>query len=241
MKAHATIDEVVVVVPAHDEQDRLAAALDSIEQAASHQDRTVSGVLVLDSCTDDTDIVGRSFVEGGGVVNWTMVATAARRASSARQFGLDVHLGTDDGFAHNRVAVLSTDADTLVPVDWIAVHVGLLESGLDAVAGIVELAAEAQADLDHAAWFAEYTSNFRLGGHHPHVHCANLSVRLDALLAAGGFGHADRAEDIDLWNRLAQVPGALRSSTQASVVRTSPRRDGRVVGGFASALEQFRQ
>lgn len=239
MNGRSAIRAVVVIVPAHDEQALLAAALDSIERAATHQDRVVSGVLVLDSCTDDTEEVGRSFVHATRAVNWTMAATTVRRASSARQHGLDVCLATIGGFAHDSVAVLSTDADTVVPVDWISTHVALLDSGLDAVAGVVELAPEARTDLDYDAWFAEYTSNFGLRGHHPHVHCANLSVRLDMLLHAGGFGHAHRAEDIDLWDRLARVPGARRSSNRVSVVETSHRRDGRVVGGFASALAQF--
>ncbi len=178
-----------------------------------------------------------------GVAAWTVTVTTARRASSARQHGIDCYLRALDSTSPlEAVAVLSTDSDTIVPSDWISIHIGLLESGFDAVAGIVELDAGVDegdldhGDLDHAEWFDEYTAHFRPDGHHPHVHCANLSVRLDTLRRAGGFGHAHRAEDIDLWRRLARVPGASLSANTSSVVRTSHRRDGRVVGGFATAL-----
>ena len=69
----------------------------------------------------------------------------------------------------------------------------------------------------------------------PHVHCANLAVRLDALDGVGGFGHQRRAEDIDLWQRLRRAGFSVRADS-TSVVTTSARLDGRVSGGFATAL-----
>ena len=233
------VDVVAVIVPAHDEEERVDATLVSIDRSARAQSVPVIGVVVLDACSDATELVVRSHAEVDDGVDWHIVSTSVRRASSARQAGLD-HLVRHfvDPSRSSDVAVLSTDADTIVPLDWISHHVRSLSCGADAVAGIVELI-EAD-DIDHGDWLAEYTAHFRSDGTHPHVHCANLSVRLDMLLAAGGFGDLTRAEDIDLWKRLAESTTARLVSDQSSVVRTSSRADGRVTGGFATALERFR-
>ncbi|MEP1123672.1 MAG: glycosyltransferase [Ilumatobacter sp.] len=240
---HDSIVHAVVVVPAHDEVERIGLTLDSIERAAAHREVrvSVSAIVVLDTCEDATDEVVRSHVEVGGPVEWHVVPATVRRASSARQAGLDELVGTmRRSVAPSRTAVLSTDADTVVPHDWIVRHVQALDSGLDGVAGIVDLTPDAGSDLGLDAWRSEYESSFRVDGTHAHVHAANLCVRLDVLLAAGGFGHLRRAEDIDLWRRLTSIESVRLCSDQSIVVRTSDRPDGRVEGGFATALARFR-
>lgn len=235
------IRRVVVVVPAHDEQDTVVDMMSAVDRAARSCPVPVNAVLVLDSCSDGTRSRANIAVASARAVSWSLIETTHRRASSARQCGLDhltAHLVREEPWSD--IAVLSTDADTQVPTDWIARHTRLLSDGCDAVAGVVELTSDAESDLDHERWSAEYTSRFAVDGSHPHVHCANLSVRLDLLDAAGGFGHARRAEDIDLWERLRLLTPARLRSVQASTVSTSQRGDGRVVGGFATALEQFR-
>lgn len=228
---------VGVVVPANDEEDEMQYTVASLTAAARRVDVPVIAVVVLDACTDGTGDVVRRHVEADDGVDWHCISTHWRRASSSRQSGLE-HLVTslDGRVAPRHVAVLSTDADTVVPSDWIAHHVGRLDEGDDAIAGIVDLAREGDDALSYDDWKTEYSTRFRADGSHPHVHCANLSVRLDVLLAAGGFGHLARAEDIDLWKRLRSSTGARIRADQRSVVRTSRRLDGRVSGGFATAL-----
>lgn len=232
------VSSVVVIVPAHDEQDHVVATLRSIERSAAAQPLPVTGVLVLDSCGDETGRVARTHI-ASAAMRWAVVGTDAARASTARQRGLDRVIADHSHLPSLvSVAILSTDADTTVPADWIATHVRILDDGFHGVAGVVDLAAGADLDID--AWSREYTSGFGPNSSHPHVHGANLSVRLDALTVAGGFGHAARAEDIELWRRLGSTPAVRLRSDTSSTVTTSHRRDGRVEGGFATALEQFR-
>ncbi len=238
-----SIVHAVVVVPAHDEVERIGLTLDSIERAAAHREVRipVSAIVVLDTCADGTDGVVLSHMDAGGPVEWHLVEAAVRCASSARQAGLDELVGSlPRSVAPSRTAVLSTDADTEVPHDWITRHVTALDSGLDGVAGIVDLELAPGSDLGLDAWRCEYESSFRVDGSHAHVHAANLCVRLDSLLAAGGFGHLRRAEDIDLWRRLRSIDSVRLRSDRSIVVRTSDRDDGRVDGGFATALARFR-
>lgn len=238
-----SIVQAVVVVPAHDEAERIGLTLSSIDRAATHEDLAipVKALVVLDACADVTETVVRSHMAAGGPVDWHTVEVDVRRASSARQAGLEELVGgTMRPTTPAGTAVLSTDADTEVPHDWIVRHVRALDSGLDGVAGIVDLSPAANSDLVLAAWRSEYESSFRADGTHSHVHAANLCVRLDALLAAGGFGHLRRAEDIDLWRRLKSIETVRLCSDQSIVVHTSDRDDGRVDGGFATALARFR-
>ena len=72
-------------------------------------------------------------------------------------------------------------------------------------------------------------------GSHPHVHGANLGVRADAYLKAGGWSHVETGEDHDLWSRLTEA-GLRRLSSSAITVLTSGRRVGRAPNGFAEAL-----
>ncbi len=238
------IEHVVVVLPAHNEEDRIAATLSSVGRAADESPVPVSIVVVLDSCTDSTADRVRTFPGSPYSARVSTVVADVRRASSARQRGLDHYVGDfgtcAGGVPPNRVAVLSTDADTTVPCDWVNRHVTLLDAGFDAVAGVVELDSD-DSGLERDRWWDEYRSGFTDDGGHPHVHCANLAVRLEQLMSAGGFGHARRAEDIDLWRRLGMLPDTSLLQTRESVVRTSSRRVGRVDGGFATALQQFQR
>jgi hypothetical protein len=73
----------------------------------------------------------------------------------------------------------------------------------------------------------------RGGEHHPHVHGANLGVRADAYLAAGGFAAHPTGEDHALWRALADRP---RIATRRIPVVTSARRRARAPSGFAGFL-----
>ena len=107
--------------------------------------------------------------------------------------------------------------------------------GVDAIAGDVVLDATASPRLQ-----AEFAAAYEQGvDAHRHVHGANLGVRADAYLAAGGWlARTMVGEDHDLWRRLARAGFRLARPVDVTVA-TSPRRHGRVVGGFASWLARL--
>ena len=107
--------------------------------------------------------------------------------------------------------LLSTDADTTVPVDWVAAHRRHAADGVHAVAGLADLAA-----TDHLAdaalsCYRAIVEHGLHGATHHHVYGANLGVRADAYLAVGGFPPDGAGEDHGLWQRLAAAATPWRS------------------------------
>jgi len=156
----------------------------------------------------------------------------AKSAGTARRLGVEAVLRFFKRRALTQIWLANTDADTTVPLDWLAVQLELADSGATGVAGIVRLA-ESGAGAAHEAYRETYLT--AADGTHAHVHGANLSVRADAYLDAGGWPHLALAEDHCLWQRL-RGRGWRICSPVSSVVVTSARLKGRAPGGFADTL-----
>ena len=157
-----------------------------------------------------------------------------RSPGSARRLGAAAALAHFPRLDPARFWLANTDADSEVPADWLVQHLRLAEQGVTAIAGIVQLGeVPAHAQQLAARWRAGY--ELRADGSHPHVHGANIGVRADAYLDAGGWGDLALAEDHCLWRRLGQR-GWRQAATVHSVVVTSARLYGRARGGFADTL-----
>lgn len=127
--------------------------------------------------------------------------------------------------------LLSTDADSVVPANWIQ---RLDEhAASDAVAGLVALEAGTSADLV-SAFSVRYRRRI-YGDSHGHVHGANMAIRTHAYRSVGGFRALSCGEDRDLWCRLKQSGYNCHSDPQW-VVTTSARFHSRTEGGFATDL-----
>ncbi|MCU1445567.1 glycosyltransferase [Cryobacterium sp.] len=222
------IDHLVVVVPARNEERRLprclaalADAVDAVEHEFGDDTPTISVVVVLDRCTDGS---------AGVVAGWPRflaMDSTAGSVGSARRAGV-AHLVAAAAAEHTWVA--TTDADSAVPRRWLAVQLALAEAGTELVLGTVLPDAELPAH-EQARWHGSHT----LVDGHPHVHGANLGVRGDCYLAAGGFSDADSDEDVLLVGALRAL-GARECRTALIPVLTSGRLEGRVPGGFGGYL-----
>jgi cellulose synthase/poly-beta-1,6-N-acetylglucosamine synthase-like glycosyltransferase len=219
-----------IVVPAQNEEASIEQCIRSIrcscETAQLHEYWIV---IVADSCTDDTLPRARRAVEGIGEV----LECDAKSAGSARRLGVDAALAHFNDKDLRKIWLANTDADTLVPRDWITVQLKLADAGIAAVAGIVKLD-EGGSPAAHELYHATYLT--RPDGTHGHVHGANLALRADAYVDAGGWAHRALAEDHCLWSRLKRRGWRL-SSPVSSVVVTSARLIGRARGGFADTLK----
>jgi hypothetical protein len=109
----------------------------------------------------------------------------------------------------------------------------MADAGVDLVTGTVE----PDDELD-AATRARWRVRHLLRDGHPHVHGANLGVRLTAYDAAGGFDPVEVHEDVALVERV-RASGATCLATASIHVRTSGRTVGRTPGGFAGYLEDL--
>lgn len=217
---------LAVVVPAHDERELLAAALDAIAVAAAKVELPVTVVVVLDSCTDGTEqvLVGRDV---------TVVTTDQRSVGAARAVGVDAVLRSHGDLRSLWIAC--TDADTVVGVSWLLEHVRIADGGADLALGTVLLSLDHEPPRLVAAWIRAYDA--REG--HRHVHGANLGVRASTYVRAGGFDPVPVDEDVRLVDAVLADPAAHVVRTNRMPVVTSGRLVARAPDGFAGYLRQL--
>jgi glycosyltransferase involved in cell wall biosynthesis len=242
------IRAVGVIVPAHNEQDLLPSCLAGLRRAArALRGVPVHVVVVADACRDLTAEVAR---RGGAAV----VTISARSAGAARAAGAREALRRTRHLDPARVWLATTDADTLVPPGWLRQQARYASLGWDVIAGTVRVADWSGYPPGTRSLFLERyerepgrpgepgeprgRNGRAAGGHHPHVHGANLGFRASAYLRAGGFPDLPTAEDEALVTALTAA-GSRVLRTRALPVVTSARRDFRAPHGFGDYLARL--
>ena len=222
---------VGVVVPARNEAETIGVSIASVRAALASCHLLGSWIVVAcDSCTDGTASIARDALGHSGEV----IECQFGSAGAARRRGVDALSTRFNNIPRERLWIANTDADTIVPSDWIARQLPFADKGWAAIAGIVRvdlIDGRAGSIVDRV--FADYA--VECDGSHSHVHGANLGVRADAYISVGAWRNVALAEDHCLWSRLkaAQWPTL---STADLVVTTSGRLTGRAAGGFADTL-----
>jgi len=233
-------EAMFVVVPAHDEQDLIGNCVAGIRRASAHPALCgieVHLILVLDACADATGLRAAAALEGSGSsLEATIMSVSVRNVGQARALGAARAAALCGGVDPEAVWLATTDADSVVPAEWLAHHLHLRRRGADACAGtvVVDSWREHTAST-RRAFHAQYQPEGRLGFGHPHVHGTNLGVSLAAYLLAGGFSPLVTGEDHALWRALV-VAGRRLVATPEAPVTTSGRRHGRSPAGFAGTL-----
>ncbi|WP_369213401.1 glycosyltransferase [Streptomyces flavofungini] len=223
---------VAVVVPAHNEQHRIADCLRSLRTAAAHAaPLPVTVVVVADACTDATRHI--ALAQGAYVVT-----TDARNVGAARAVGSARALHLCAGAAP-AVWLATTDADSTVPPAWITHQLAWAHRGYDAVLGTIRLTASARrtahAALHDADYFHTRPPRDAAAWAHPHIHGANLGLSAAAYERIGGFAPLRTGEDRDLVTRLAAAGHRIARSDRHPV-QTAARLRGRAPGGLADLL-----
>lgn len=222
------IDTVGIVVPAHDEEDLLPACLAALHEAAgaaaAERGVSVRIVVAADACSDGTAALARR-------AGATVVEICDRNVGAARAAGLRELLRGDRPKAGLWLA--TTDADSVVPPNWLTEQLRYADQGWEAIVGTVAVADWTGHAPATAIEFAREYGVWR--GWHPHVHGANLGFTAPAYLTAGGFPPLGTAEDHALVSAMhAQGRRVLR--TPDLPVVTSARRRYRAPGGFGQHL-----
>jgi glucosyl-3-phosphoglycerate synthase len=130
----------VVVIPARDEERRIAACLRALADQEGVAKSDYEVILVLDGCRDATAEVIAGFAAGKpALAIHTVELTSPQGVGRARRCGMDIacerllELGRGEGL------VLSTDADSVVAGDWLAAQLALVAQGARAIGGHIEL------------------------------------------------------------------------------------------------------
>jgi len=208
-----------VVVPAHNEEALLGRCLASVRVAAADPrlaGEAVHVVVALDRCNDRSADIAAAHGATGLVV-------CGGNVGSARDAGMRAAIAAGARW------LASTDADSVVPPDWLW---GQLACGGDAFCGMVavddwlDYACDVRDAHDH--------SHPRRDGH-LHVHGANLGLSAEAYHRCGGFPPIAAHEDVALVDALV-ASGARIARCAAPVVLTSARRSPRARQGFGDYL-----
>lgn len=211
-----------VVIPVHNEEAILGDCLQAVCQAALDpllDAEPVEIVVVLDACTDRSAAV--AVRHKAQIVSLDACCVGAARELGA-SFALD----------YGARWIAFTDADTIVPANWLSAQ--------------LDLCAEATCGQVAIEDWSGYPPGVRelylesYGAQPRHVHGANLGIAAAAYRSAGGFPPLTVDEDVALIASLASRRGDVRWAGAPRVV-TSARWWTTIVGGFASNLAALRE
>ena len=245
-----TSPAAVVAVPVRNEAERIAACLRALDAQDGLAPGALGVVLFLNNCTDGTEAIVAGLVPSLSVPVRVLNETfSGAHAGWARRKAMDeaaAWLGEAGG------AILSTDADSRVPPDWVARTLAAIDAGADAVAGRVELDVEegkrlpamlhARARLEdiYDALITEAEARIDPDPHDPWP-ChrttigATLAVTRDAYLAVGGMPEIPLGEDGAFIARLIAHGKRVRHAPDVCVT-ISARLTGRAPGGVADTI-----
>ena len=211
-----------VVIPVHDEEALLGDCLQSVRQAALDpllDAEPVEIVVALDACTDRSAAI--AIRHKAQIVSLNACCVGAARA-----------LGASLALDYGARWIAFTDADTIVPPNWLSAQ---LDLHADATCGQVCI----DDWSDHSPAVRErYLRNY--GMETRHIHGANLGISATAYRTARGFPALKVGEDAALISFLMDNRGDVRWAGPPRVV-TSARWQTTIEGGFAAYLNTLRE
>ncbi len=234
----------VVVIPARDEAEHLPACLGALSVAIAEVTEPVIVTLVDDASRDATREVARAHAGRLGL-DLDVVDGPGEGVGAARRAGMDhaaallLDAGRRDGL------IACTDADTCVAPDWLGQQLQLSATGVEAIAGDIDLNPAAldglppeamQRRAQRATARLERTRLTAPDAEHHHAGGASLAVTADAYLRVGGLEPLNALEDAAFAARLAHH-GIPLARPRAVRVHTSARRNGRATHGLAADLD----
>ncbi|MCJ2063734.1 glycosyltransferase [Methylobacterium sp. J-088] len=244
----------VVAVPVFNEAERIEHCLRALDRQEDLGGSGLGVLLFLNNCTDGTAhvvaalrtslrrsvrVIERAYAEANA--GW-----ARREAMEAAAAWLE-ESDTSDG------VILTTDADSRVPNDWVARNLAAITEGVDAVAGRIALdeadAARLPASLHargalegaYEALLTELEARINPVAHDPWprhwtTSGATLAVRLATYRQVGGMPPLAVGEDKAFVSSLLSSDARVRHDPDILVV-TSGRLDGRAPGGAADTMK----
>jgi hypothetical protein len=227
-----------IVLPVHDEEALLGAALAALEVAVDQVigDVPCHTVLVFDQCRDRSrDIATRwrrdlRSRRRDHLVSEIVIGAA--KVGSARRAGCAAALAAaaGSGIPPSSIWLATTDADSRVPEQWLSTQVARHDAGADVWSGTVTVHDWTdRRDSTAAEWGRRYEAELEP------AHGASLGFNGQVYLGVGQFESLPSGEDRSFL-RAAKAYGANCCFDRSAPVTTSARRDARAPHGFSEAL-----
>jgi hypothetical protein len=248
--AEKQLRPAVVAIPAKDEAERIAACLTALSDQQECPDAVV---LLLNNCTDATEDIARELAPRLrfrlDIVSRALPRPLAN-AGCARRLAMQLAAAR----AGRSGVLLATDADTVVPRDWIARNLAALGRGAEVVCGRVAvdpreaamIPAHLHADdalecrlialLDDIAWMLDPEPHDP-PPRHTEASGASLGVTVRAYHRVGGIPAIPCGEDRAFVASLWRMDARVRHDPGIEVV-VSGRIEGRAEGGMADAIRR---
>jgi glycosyltransferase involved in cell wall biosynthesis len=211
-----------VVIPVHDEEKLLGDCLDAVRRAAMDpllEAEPVEIVVVLDACADRSAAIAIRHKA-------QIVSLHARCVGAARALGASLVL--DNGARW----IAFTDADTIVPLNWLSVQLDLYADATCGQVSIEDWSGHPSGVRER--YLKDYSTDSR------HIHGANLGISAAAYHTVGGFAALKVGEDAALVSSLLERKADVRFAGPPRV-STSARWESTIEGGFASVLRGLRE
>jgi hypothetical protein len=261
--------EACVVVPARNEEEILARALDALRLQYDHKSNRLSPdryevILLLNNCTDASEAVALHYQQMHPtfhlyIATCTLPSDEAH-VGKARRLLMDTAYHRLQRTRTHYPAILSTDADTIVAPDWIARNLAAIEEGADVVGGVINLFPEDLSVLKllDPGTHVAYQRDRELQGlvakleaildpdpadpwpRHLEHFGASLACTTSIYAHAGGLPPVRPLEDVAFIDALRKVGARIRHCPRTQV-STSARLDGRAEVGLSGQLKLWQQ
>ena len=240
----------IVAIPVRNEAERIGPCLTALNTQIHRPDGVV---VLLNNCTDATEAIARELAPHLGFrleVVRRDLPPAEANAGHARRLAMQLaaELAGDDG------VLLTTDADSIAPPDWVTRNVRALGKRADIVCGraVIDPVEAAMipahlheddarecrliALLDTLAWMLDPEWHDP-PPRHTEASGASLAVTVDAYRRVGGIPAIAAGEDRAFVRALWMMDARVRHDPAIQVV-VSGRIVGRADGGMADAIRR---
>ena len=242
--------DVLIAVPACNEESRLPGCLDAIQAAveAARRSNLIDHVVLAVAAHRSHDTTAE-------IASSALAGTTSHRHHSSGVVWIYDHPATvghvrtqlvleamhSTGIASRRTWLFSTDADTLVPPHWILTGLDrAAATGADLVTGMVDLDRQETPSIVIDRHDDFVRAGTRPDGTHDHVYAANLMIKMDVFLRLDGFPSVEHGEEHALV-AAARAAGSRCVSDSSWRVTTSGRTVGRATHGLAAVLDDLQR
>ena len=260
----------IVVVPARNEETSLANTLEALRLQVTRGGTALNPdlyevILLLNNCTDGSAAVAELYALNYPQFRLHVAACVLdpelAHVGTARRMLMDVACDRLEQLparvAEDSLAILSTDADTLVSPDWIASNLEEIECGAEVVGGVIHLFPEDLELLDEGTRLAyENDRAFQVRvarleslldpdpadpwPRHLEHFGASLACTPEIYRTSGGLPAVKPLEDVAFVDALRKVGARIRHSPKVHI-HTSARLEGRAEVGLSGQLRHWRK